>query len=121
MAMSNKKNFLVSLLLCLSLTACLHKGPHTGPYTASSPSVLVKPTIKVWTKPGATEEDERIAGRECGDELRGNEELRKESAKFDEEVRQGLRNRPSKKNRDPWSAAAHACMQRKGFRHYEDP
>lgn len=116
----NKINLFVILVFSLSLAACLHTGPYTGPYTANSPSVLVKPTVKVWQKPGATEEDERHAGRDCGEELRSNEKLRQESGKFDEEVRQGLRKRPSRKNRDPWSAAFHSCMQRKGFRHYED-
>lgn len=88
-------------------------------YTANSPKVLVQPTQRAWLKPGSTMEDERAAKRECSEELRSNDELRRESEKFDEEVRQGLRKRPTKDSRDPWSAAGHSCMQRKGFQHYE--
>lgn len=100
--MNNMKSLLVLWALCLPLGACLHTGSsYTGPYTASSPAVLVKPTIKVWIKPGATEEEERQALGECEDELRSDEQLRKGSS-------------------DAWSVAAKACMQRKGFRHYKD-
>ena len=69
-------------------------------YTASSPSVLVQPTHRAWLKPDSTMEDENAARKECGDELRSSDELRKSSMKV-------------------WSDAAHACMQRKGYRYYK--
>lgn len=90
-------------------------------YTSSGGAVLVRPTHRAWLKVGSTMDDENIARKECGEELRNNLELRRESAKFDEEVRLGLRKDSSKKNRDPWSAAYVACMNRKGFKYYEDP
>jgi hypothetical protein len=100
--MNSKKSLLLLGVLILPLAACLHTGSsYTGPYTASSPSVLVQPTHRAWLKPGSTMEDENVARKECGDELRGNEQLRKGS-------------------RSAWSAAFEACMQRKGFRYYKD-
>jgi len=44
-------------------------------------------------------EDENVARKECGDELRSNDELRKSSMKV-------------------WSDAYEACMNRKAFRYY---
>lgn len=85
------------LLLALFLAACAS----SQTYTANSPKVLVEPTHRAWLKPGSTMEDENSARKECGDELRSNEELRKSSMKA-------------------WSDAAHSCMQRKGFRYYKD-
>ena len=80
---------------CILLAGCAS----SQEYTASSPSVLVQPTHRAWLKPGSTMEDENVARKECGDELRSNDELRKSSMKV-------------------WSDAYEACMNRKAFRYY---
>src|SRR5690554_4892236 len=65
MVVINKDKNLMLMLLCLPLSACLHTGPYTGPYTANSPSVLVQPTHRAWLKEGSTREDENAARGEC--------------------------------------------------------
>lgn len=110
--MKTTKNILAATILGLSLAGCLFSG---DTYTASDIPMLVKPTHRAWVKPGSTMEDENIARKECGEELRANVELRKEITKFHQEVKDGLRKESSKKNPDPWSAAGIACMARKGF------
>lgn len=82
----------LSLLLTSLLAAC----SSSQYYTAASPVVLVQPK-RAWEKPGSTMKDENRARMQCGEELRGNEELR------------------SKGVSDDWSNAARACMARKGF------
>lgn len=85
-------------VLVLVLVGC--RTGHLYPAEGSS-AVLVQPTHRAWLKPDSTVEDQDRARRECGDELRNNLELRKK----------GLS--------DEWSDAAHACMNRKGFRYYK--
>lgn len=94
----------VAVRLGFAVLAMLLIGCRTGylyPAAGSSP-ILVQPSHRAWIKPGTTIEDEARARRECGEELRNNEELRKK----------GLS--------DERSAAARACMNRKGFRKYDD-
>lgn len=82
------------LLVVLLLGGCVSPPP----YTEDSPRVLVEPKHRAWLKPDSTMEDENRARKECGEELRNNEELRKRGVLSDE-----------------WSNAARACMARKGF------
>lgn len=86
-------------VLVLLLAGC--RTGHLYPARGSS-AVLVEPTHRAWLKPGSTVEDQDRARKECGEELRNNLEIRKKGALSDE-----------------WSAAAHACMNRKGFRYYK--
>ena len=88
---------LMVLLLPLSLAACA--SPQH--YAHGSNAVLVKPTIEVWLKPGATEEERYRVESECAKEMNSNEQLRKSSD-------------------DIWSEAARACMARSGFVHRRD-
>lgn len=67
-------------------------------YTAGSPKVLVSPTIKVWEKAGATDEDEKVAQAICRDERDKNVNLKPSSS-------------------DERSKAYLDCMLRQGFRH----
>ena len=67
-------------------------------YPADSSTVLVQPTQRAWVKSGSSMEDENRARKECGEELRNNEEVRRKGALSDD-----------------WSAAARACMNRRGF------
>lgn len=72
-------------------------------YTANGGAVLVQPTHRAWLKPGTTMDDENIARKECGEEIRGNKELRKKGALSDD-----------------WSDAYEACMNKKGFQYYKN-
>ncbi|WP_374013816.1 hypothetical protein [Pseudoxanthomonas koreensis] len=94
----NKKLIAISISLLFTLSCTSYQQ-----YDASSPAVLVKSKVKVWIKPGATEEDKRIVGRQCGEDIRNDEELRKKGALSNE-----------------WSAAFRSCMERNGYRHYKD-
>jgi len=87
------------LLTCLFLLGCAS----SQEYSADSASVLVKPTLKAWIKPGATDEEESKALGECEDELKANENLRERGVLSND-----------------WSSAAKQCMSRKGFRYYKD-
>ena len=84
------------LLLLLSLAACA-SSQH---YAYGSGAVLVQPTIEVWLKPGATEEERSQALRKCSAERR-SDEYRKMSL-------------------DARSDASTACMERRGFVHIDD-
>jgi len=82
----------------IPVLALLVAGCRTGHlYPTGAPVALVQPTYRAWLKPGSTMEDENRARKECGEELRSNEALRKK----------GLS--------DERAAAARACMARKGF------
>lgn len=85
-------------VLVMSATSCATG--HLYPAAGSS-AVLVTPSFRVWNKPGTTLEDEDRARRECGDELRDDEELRGQPLS----VR---------------SAAFHSCMLSKGFQYYKN-
>src|SRR5690606_5893299 len=68
---------------------------------AGSSAVLVKPTHRAWLKPDSTVEDQDRARKECGEGLRNNEQLRKQSM-------------------TAWSDSFEMCMNRKGFSFYKD-
>ena len=61
-------------VLALLLVGC--KTGHLYP-AADSSAVLVQPTYLAWIKPASTMEDENLARKECGEELRNNQALRK--------------------------------------------
>lgn len=84
-------------VLLLSVAGC-----KTGDlYPASNSPVLVEPSYRAWLKPESTVEDQDRARKECGEELRNDEKLRKK----------GLS--------DEWSDAYEVCMNRRGFRYYK--
>jgi len=87
----------------LAVLALLLVGCNTGHLypAAGSSAVLVKPTHRAWLKPDSTVEDQDRARKECGEGLRNNEQLRKQSM-------------------TAWSDSFEMCMNRKGFRFYKD-